>query len=74
MRIPAIIITLAAAAMLAACTSQKDPAEKAVAKIEASLNEIRSDAQVYAADQLLATETSVDRLKAAVCGLAAAPP
>ena len=51
MRIPAIIITLAAAAMLAACTSQKDPAEKAVAKIEASLNEIRSDAQVYAAMQ-----------------------
>ena len=64
MRMPAIIFTLAAAAMLAACTSQKDPAEKAVAKIEASLNEIRSDAQVYAADQLLATETSVDRLKA----------
>jgi len=64
MRMPVMIITLAAAAMLAACTSQKDPAEKAVAKIEASLNEVRNDAQVYAADQLLATETSVDRLKA----------
>jgi hypothetical protein len=61
---PAILITLVAATLLAACTSQKDPAEKAVAKIEASLNEIRNDAQVYAADQLLAAESSVDRLKA----------
>jgi len=60
----AIIITLAAATLMAACTSQKDPAEKTVAKIEASLEDIRNDAQVYAADQLLATETSVDRLKA----------
>lgn len=64
MRKPAMIITLAAAAMLAACTSQKEPAEQAVAKIDAALNEIRNDAQVYAADQLLATETSIDRLKA----------
>ena len=63
MRMRAIVITLAAA-ILAACTSQKDPAEKAVAKIQASLDEIRNDAQVYAADQLLAAETSMDRLKA----------
>jgi hypothetical protein len=61
---PAKFITLAAAVLMAACTSQKEPAEKAVAKIDASLEEIRKDAQVYAADQLLATETSVDRLKA----------
>jgi len=61
---PAIIITLAAATLLTACTSQKDPAEKAVAKIDASLEAIRNDAQVYAADQLLTTETSIDRLKA----------
>lgn len=64
MRMPAIIIILAAAALQVACTSQKDPAEKAVAKIEAAINEVRNDAQVYAADQLLATETSLDRLKA----------
>jgi hypothetical protein len=64
MRMPAIIITLAAATLLTACTSQKDPAEKAVAKIDASLEAIRNDAQVYAADQLLTTETSIDRLKA----------
>ena len=64
MRMPAIIVILAAAALQVACTSQKDPAEKAVAKIEAAINEVRNDAQVYAADQLLATETSLDRLKA----------
>ena len=64
MRMPAIIITLAAVMLMAACSNQKDPAEKAVAKIESSLNEIRNDAQVYAADQLLTTETSIDRLKA----------
>ena len=52
MRMPAIIVILAAAALQVACTSQKDPAEKAVAKIEAAINEVRNDAQVYAADQL----------------------
>jgi DNA repair exonuclease SbcCD ATPase subunit len=57
------IVALAAAAILAACTSQKEPAEQAVAKIEASMNEIRTDAQQYAADQLKSTETSVNRLK-----------
>ena len=57
------IVALAAAAMLAACTSQKEPAEQAVAKIEASLNDVRADAQKYAADQLKSTEASVNRLK-----------
>jgi len=57
------IVALAAAAMLAACTSQKEPAERAVANIEASLNDVRADAQKYAADQLKSTEASVNRLK-----------
>jgi len=57
------IVALAAAAMLAACTSQKEPAEHAVAKIEASLNDVRADAEKYAADQLKSTEASVNRLK-----------
>jgi len=57
------IVALAAAAMLAACTSQKEPAEQAVAKIEASLNEVRADAEKYAADQLKSTDASVARLK-----------
>jgi DNA repair exonuclease SbcCD ATPase subunit len=57
------IVALAAAAMLAACTSQKEPAEHAVAKIEASLADVRADAEKYAADQLKSTEVSVNRLK-----------
>jgi len=57
------IVALAAAAMLAACTSQKEPAEQAVAKIDASLNEVRPDAEKYAADQLKSTDASVARLK-----------
>ena len=57
------IVALAAAAMLAACTSQKEPAEQAVAKIEASLNDVRGDAEKYAGDQLKSTEASVNRLK-----------
>ena len=57
------LIALVAAAMLAACANQKEPAEQAVAKVEASLNEIRTDAQQYAADQLQTVEASVNRLK-----------
>lgn len=57
------VLALAAVAMLAACTNQKEPAESAVSKIEASLNEVRTDAQQYAADQLQAVDTSVNRLK-----------
>ncbi|HET9862586.1 MAG TPA: hypothetical protein VFP37_04025 [Steroidobacteraceae bacterium] len=56
-------VALAAAALLAACTNQQQPAENAVAKIEASLNEVRADAQKYASDQLQTVETSVTRLK-----------
>lgn len=58
-----IILALAATAILAACANQKEPAENAVAKVEASLNEIRADAQKYTADQLQAVDTSVNRLK-----------
>jgi hypothetical protein len=56
-------IALAAAVILAACANQQQPAEQAVAKVDASLNEIRADAQQYAADQLQTVETSVNRLK-----------
>lgn len=63
MRIPTRILGLAAAVILAACTSQKDPAEQAVSKAEASLNEFRADAQQYAADQLKPVDESVNRLK-----------
>jgi hypothetical protein len=57
------LIALVAATMLAACANQKEPAEQAVAKVEASLNEIRTDAQQYASEQLQTVEASVNRLK-----------
>lgn len=63
MHISRKILTVAALALLAACTSQKEPAEQAAASIEASLNEIRADAQQYAAEQLQAADASVNRLK-----------
>jgi chromosome segregation ATPase len=63
MRTPGILITLAAMLALAACSNQKVPAEQAVVRIETSLDEIRSDAQQYAAEQLQAVETSVAGLK-----------
>jgi len=62
MRIPRTILVLAAAALVA-CTSQKEPAENAVAKVESSLNEVRADAQQYAADQLQKVDASVTRMK-----------
>lgn len=62
MRTPKLI-ALAAVAILAACANQKEPAEQAVSRIEASLSDIRADAQQYAADQLQAVDTSVGKLK-----------
>jgi hypothetical protein len=62
MRIPGLI-ALAAVALLAACANQKEPAEQAVAKVDASLNEIRTDAQQYASEQLQTVDDSVKRLK-----------
>jgi hypothetical protein len=55
-----------AATVLVACSSQKEPAENAVAKVDASLNEFRADAQQYAADQLQTVDASVKRLKDAL--------
>jgi DNA repair exonuclease SbcCD ATPase subunit len=63
MRIPTRILVLTAISVLAACTSQKEPAEHAVAKVTASLDEIRADAQQYAAEQLQTVDASVTRLK-----------
>lgn len=63
MPIPGKLVALVAVALLAACTSQKEPAENAIAQLETSLNEIRADAQQYSAEQLQAVEASVNRLK-----------
>lgn len=63
MRTRGMLLALVAV-MLAACSSQKEPAENAVARVVAALEEIRADAQTYASDQLQAVESSVSRLKA----------
>src|SRR6185503_2010680 len=65
MRMTRTILALAAT-VLVACSSQKEPAENAVAKVDASLNEFRADAQQYAADQLQTVDASVKRLKDAL--------
>ena len=57
------ILAVVAALMLAACANQKEPAEKAVAQIEASLAQFKSDAEQYAADELKGVEESIGNLK-----------
>lgn len=49
--------------LLAACANQKEPAEKAVSKIESTLTEFRADAQQFAAEELQAVDKSVANLK-----------
>ena len=53
----------ASALLLTACANQKEPAEKSVAQIEASLTEFKADAEQYAAGELKGVEETVDRLK-----------
>lgn len=53
----------AAILVLAACANQKEPAEKAVARVESSLEEFRADAETYAADELKDVNVSVTNLK-----------
>jgi hypothetical protein len=63
MRTAKLFAALAATALLAACANQKDPAEKAVARVESSLSEFRADAEKYAADELKEVNDSVNNLK-----------
>jgi hypothetical protein len=53
----------AVTALLSGCANQKEPAEKAVAQIEASLSGFKEDARKYAADELESVEKSVGKLK-----------
>jgi hypothetical protein len=64
MRIVLNLAVAAAAILLATgCSNQKEPAEKAVARVEASLSEFKAEAQQYAAADLKVVEDSIDRLK-----------
>jgi len=56
--LPAIL-----ALVLAACASQKEPAEQAVAKADSALAEFRADAEKYAADELKDVDSAVGNLK-----------
>jgi hypothetical protein len=53
----------ATAALIGGCANQKEPAEQAVAQIEASLAEIQADAEKFAADELKGVRESVANLK-----------
>jgi hypothetical protein len=57
------VATLAALVVVAGCAGQKEPAEKALASVEASLAEIRDDASKFAKDQYEAVEAKVADLK-----------
>ncbi len=67
MRIHQMFIALAASSLLlAGCTSQKEPAEQAVAQGEAALDEIRADAQKFAPEQLKTPEATLAKFKDAL--------
>ncbi|HKT73679.1 MAG TPA: hypothetical protein VJQ47_12365 [Steroidobacteraceae bacterium] len=51
------------AVLVAGCASQKEPAEKLVATVDAALASVREDAQKYLPDQLQAVDTQVSSLK-----------
>lgn len=64
MRATRFLATLAAAVLIiTACANQKEPAEKAVAQVEASLSQIRDDAEKYSSDELKGVDESIARLK-----------
>jgi len=53
----------AAAMLMLACSSQKDPAEQAIAKVDTSLDAIHDAAAKYAPDTLKSVESQVAALK-----------
>jgi archaellum component FlaC len=63
MRMTVLAALVAASALLPGCANQKEPAEKAVAQIEASLTEVQADAERFAADELNGVREQVANLK-----------
>jgi hypothetical protein len=63
MRSMRLLAVVAAALFFTGCANQKEPAEKGVAQVEASLSSFREDAEKYAADDLRGVEDSIARLK-----------
>jgi DNA repair exonuclease SbcCD ATPase subunit len=64
MRMTSVLAAITAAVFLTACANQKEPAEQALAKVQASLSELKADAEQYAAEELKNAEQAVARLKA----------
>ena len=59
-----LAVVAAAAVLMTGCANQKEPAEKAVAQVEASLAQFKDDAEKYAAEELKGAQESIDKLKA----------
>jgi hypothetical protein len=58
----AFVTLVALTTILVAC-SRKEPAERAQARVETALSEVRTDAQQYASDQLQAVDTRIQGVK-----------
>jgi HAMP domain-containing protein len=64
MKFTQVMLALAASTMLmAGCAKQRGPANEALDRIEASLKDVRDDAQKYAPDGLKGVESQLQNLK-----------
>jgi len=64
MRSAKLFVMLAAASLaLAACANQKEPAERAYAKVESALAEFHADAEKYASEELKDVDADVASMK-----------
>jgi HAMP domain-containing protein len=64
MKFSQVMLALAASTMLmAGCAKQRGPANEALDRIEASLKDVRDDAQKYAPDGLKGVESQLQNLK-----------
>lgn len=64
MRSAKLFAMLAAASLaLAACSNQKEPAERAFAKVQSSLAEFHADAEKYASEELKDVDADVANMK-----------
>jgi hypothetical protein len=61
---PVRILAAALLLVLAACSSQKEPATQAINNLESSVTELKADGERFAAEQMAAVERGVADLKA----------